>query len=145
MNVNKVIIAGNLTRDPEIRTTPTGQSVASLSIATNRIWNDKNGQRQKKTEFHNVVVWGKLVEICQKYLNKGRLVYIEGRLQTRTWQDQAGNKKSRTEIVAERMQMGPRIKTEEPILEEPIPDEASAEETPPSFSDEEINVEEIPF
>jgi single-strand DNA-binding protein len=143
MNVNKAIIAGNLTRDPEVRTTPSGQLVASFGVATNRIWVDKNGEKQKQTEFHNVVVWGKLAEVCQKYLTKGRLVYIEGRLQTRTWQDQAGNKKSRTEIVAEKIQMGPRVKTEEVISEE-IPEEPGPEvETPPP--EEEINAEEIPF
>lgn len=147
MNVNKAIIAGNLTRDPEARTTTSGQLVASFGVATNRIWNDRSGQRQKQAEFHNVVVWGKLAEICQKYLSKGRLVYIEGRLQTRTWQDQAGNKKNRTEIIAERMQMGPRTAgtaVSEPTPEEAPPAEETEAETPPQ-TEEEINVEEIPF
>lgn len=146
MNVNKAIIAGNLTRDPEIRTTPSGQLVASFGVATNRIWTDKNGERQKQTEFHNVVVWGRLAEICQKYLSKGQLVYIEGRLQTRTWQDQVGNKKNRTEIIAEKMQLGPRPRIETTIAEE-TPEEAV--ETEPETSSEglpeEINAEEIPF
>ncbi len=146
MNVNKAIIAGNLTRDPETRTTPSGQIVVSFSVATNRIWTDKNGQRQKQTEFHNVVAWGKLAEICQKYLSKGRLVYVEGRLQTRTWEDQAGNKRNRTEIVAEKMQMGPRPGLAAPAEEEKIPEETETEiAASPSESEEEINVEEIPF
>ncbi len=146
MNVNKAIIAGNLTRDPETKTTPSGQIVVSFSVATNRIWTDKNGQRQKQTEFHNVVAWGKLAEICQKYLSKGRLVYIEGRLQTRTWEDQAGNKRNRTEIVAEKMQMGPRPGLTAPVEKEKIPEEAETEIAASlSEPEEEINVEEIPF
>ena len=93
MNYNKAVIVGNLTRDPETRTIPSGQPVASFAIATNRIWNDKEGNRQEATEFHNVVAFGKLADICSRYLNKGRLVLIEGRIQTRSWQDQDGKKK----------------------------------------------------
>mgnify|MGYP005846118103 CR=1 FL=1 len=108
MNFNKAIVAGNLTRDPETRTLPSGQSVVNFSIATNRTWTDQSGSRQEAAEFHNIVAFGKLAEICSSYLSKGRLVLIEGRIQTRSWQDQGGNKKNRTEIVAENMQMGPR-------------------------------------
>ncbi len=108
MNFNKAVIAGNLTRDPEVRNLPSGQSVASFGIATNRVWTDQSGNRQEAAEFHNVVAFGKLADICSRYLSKGRLVLIEGRIQTRSWQDQDGNKRYRTEIVADNMQMGPR-------------------------------------
>lgn len=108
MNFNKAIVLGNLTRDPEVRTLPSGQPVASFAIATNRIYLDKNGAKQQATEFHNIVTFGKLADICSRYLTKGSLALIEGRIQTRTWLDQSGVKKYRTEIVAEAMQMGPR-------------------------------------
>lgn len=110
MNLNKVFIIGNLTRDVELRTTPSGQSVASFGVATNRFWNDQAGQRQQETEFHNVVVWGRQAEIANQYLAKGRMVMVEGRLRTRSWDDQqSGQKKYRTEVVAERIQFGPRF------------------------------------
>ena len=110
MNLNKVLLIGNLTRDPELRTIPSGQSVATLGIATNRVWtNRETNQKQEQVEFHNVVCWGRLAELASQYLAKGRTVFIEGRLQTRSWQDQkTGEKRYRTEIVAEQMQFGPR-------------------------------------
>src|SRR3990167_7589680 len=108
MNYNKAIILGNVTADPEMRTTQSGQQVCTIGVATNRIWTDASKQRQKATEFHSVVLWGRLAEIASQYLQKGALVLIEGRIQTRSWQDQAGVKKYRTEIVAESMQLGPR-------------------------------------
>jgi single-strand DNA-binding protein len=108
MNLNKVFLIGNLTRDPEARTTTSGHSVANFGVATNRIFTDAAGQRQKQAEFHHVVAFGKLAEICNQYLNKGKLVMIEGRLNTRSWEGQDGVKRFRTEIIAERMQMGPR-------------------------------------
>ncbi len=108
MNLNKAIIVGRLTQDPENRNTASGTSISSFGIATNRIWTDQSGNKQENTEFHNIVVFGKLAEICSNYLNKGRLVLIEGRLQTRNWEDQNGNRRYRTEIIAENMQMGPR-------------------------------------
>jgi len=108
MNFNKIVVVGNLTRDPEARSTTAGQPVASFGIATNRVWTNQEGEKQQSTEFHNVVAFGKLADICSRYLNKGRLVLIEGRIQTRSWQDQGGNKKYWTEIIAENMQMGPR-------------------------------------
>ena len=113
MNLNKAFILGNLTRDPELRQTPTGKSVASFGVATNRIWSDPSGNKQTQAEFHNVVVWGRLAEIASEYLAKGRLVFIEGRITTRSWQDQQGQKKYRTEIIAENMQLGPRLQTPE--------------------------------
>lgn len=145
MNLNKVFIIGNLTRDPESRTTPSGQTVANFGVATNRIYNDAQGQKQKQTEFHNVVTWGKLAEIAKQYLAKGKSVMVEGRLQTRSWQGQDGIKKFRTEIVAERLQLGPKMAAAQSTVkqasqEEDIP--IIEAEAPPA---EEIKVEEIPF
>ena len=109
MNLNKVILIGNLTRDPEMRTTPSGQSVCNFSLATNRMWTDQAGQKQQATEFHNIIAWRRLAEICGQYLKKGSLVMVEGRLQTRSWQAQDGTNRYRTEIIAENIQMGPRV------------------------------------
>ncbi len=98
--VNKVILVGYLGADPDMRYTPSGQGVCELRLATSESWNDKNGQRQERTEWHRVVVWGKRAEVCSKYLSKGRQVYVEGRIQTRTYDDKEGNKKYMTEIIA---------------------------------------------
>ena len=108
--VNKVILIGNLGRDPEVRYTPDGTAVASFSIATSEEWKDKNsGEKREKTEWHRIVAWRRLGEICGEYLSKGRQVYIEGRLQTREWEDKDGIKRYTTEIVADKMQMlGPK-------------------------------------
>jgi single-strand DNA-binding protein len=102
--VNKAILVGNLGSDPEMRYTPSGQGVCEFRVATNESWNDKNGQRQERTEWHRIVVWGKRAEICSKYLSKGRSVYVEGRIQTRTYDDKEGNKRYITEIVAQDVQ-----------------------------------------
>ena len=102
-SLNKAMIIGNLTRDPEIRNTPSGQTVTSFSVATNFVWNDQSGQQQSRTEFHNVIAWRKLGEICGDYLSKGMKVYIEGRLQTSEWTGQDGAKRQRTEIIADNM------------------------------------------
>src|SRR5215831_3001582 len=103
--VNKVILVGNLGANPEMRFTQGGQAVANLRIATTERWTDKNGQRQEATEWHRVVVWGKQAEIVGQYLTKGRQVYVEGRIRTRQWQDQQGQKRYTTEIVAQNVQM----------------------------------------
>lgn len=104
--VNKVILIGNLGRDPEVRSTTSGQAVASFTLATNRRWNDRDGNRQEQTEWHNIVCWGKQAEIAGRYLRKGKQIYVEGRLQTRSWDDrQTGEKRYRTEIVCENFQM----------------------------------------
>lgn len=95
------MIIGRLGQDPEVRTTPTGASVANFSVATNEVWNDKSGQKQERTEWHRVVVWGKQAELCQQYLKKGRQVYLEGRIQTRQWQDKDGQTRYTTEIQAQ--------------------------------------------
>jgi single-strand DNA-binding protein len=147
MNLNKAMVIGNLTRDPELRNTPSGQTVASFSVATNLVWTDQSGQQQKKTEFHNIIAWRKLADICAKYLHKGSKVFIEGRLQTTDWTGQDGVKRYRTEIVTENMimldakgatPMGggmPSSNSSEATIE--IPEE--------SIDDEEIRVENIPF
>lgn len=104
-SVNKVILVGNLGRDPEMRYMPSGDALASFSIATTDSWKDKNGQKQERTEWHRISMFGKLAEIAGEYLKKGSSVYIEGRLQTRKWQDKEGNERQTTEVVADRMQM----------------------------------------
>lgn len=102
-DLNKVMLIGNLTRDPELKTTPNGQQVANFGVATNRQWKNQSGETQEQVEFHNIVVWGKLAEICGQYLAKGRRAYFEGRLQTQQWEAQDGTKRSRTEVVADDM------------------------------------------
>ena len=108
MNLNKVFIIGNLTRDPELRALPSGAPVTSFGVATNRVWKDQQGQKQEDVQFHNIVVFGRQAETVKQYLTKGSLVLIEGRIQTRNWDAPDGTKKNRTEIVAERVQFGPR-------------------------------------
>jgi len=105
MYLNKVFIAGNLTRDPELKALPSGANVSSFGVATNRTWKDQNGEKKEATEFHNIVVFGRQAETCAQYLKKGQQVLVEGRLQTRSW-DKDGAKQYRTEIVAERVQFG---------------------------------------
>ncbi len=102
--VNKVILIGRLGADPEVRYTSNGGAVANFNMATNESWTDKSGQKQEKTEWHKIVVWGKIAEICGQYLSKGRQAYVEGRLQTREWQDKEGNKRYTTEVVAQTVQ-----------------------------------------
>lgn len=155
MNLNKIIIAGNLTRDPELRQTPSGQSVCTIGVATNRVWTNPSGQKQEAVEFHNVVLWGRLAEITNQYLKKGRLVLVEGRLQTRSWDDkQTGQKKYRTEIVAENIQFGPQgggnfggggtpTSPREPSALEQPPAEIPTVQYP--ADEEEIRAEDIPF
>ncbi len=104
MSVNKAIVIGRLGNDPEVKELPSGQKVANFSIATSENWNDKTGQKQERTEWHRIVVWGKTAEICAQYLSKGRQVYLEGRLQTRSWEDNQGQKRYTTEIVANTVQ-----------------------------------------
>lgn len=104
MSVNKVILVGRLGQNPETRFTPGGSAVSNFSVATSESWMDKSGQKQERTEWHRIVVWGKLAELCQQYLTKGRQVYIEGKLQTRQWQDQSGQTKYTTEVQAQTVQ-----------------------------------------
>ncbi len=108
MYLNKALVIGNLTRDPESRSLPSGINVTSFSVATNRVWSDKNGAKQENTDYHNIVVFGKQAENVAKYLKKGSSVLVEGRMQTRSWDAPDGTKKYRTEIIADRVQFGPR-------------------------------------
>ncbi len=148
MNLNKVFIIGNLTRDVTLRTTPSGQPVADFGVATNRVWIDSNGQKQQETEFHNVVVWGRMAELCSQYLSKGRLVFIEGRIRTRSWQDSNNQKRTRTEIIAENIQFGPRLtpstELKMPAEEAPIEETSEAiEELPVLEEGEDIKEEDL--
>ncbi|QQG45333.1 MAG: single-stranded DNA-binding protein [Candidatus Sungiibacteriota bacterium] len=147
MNLNKAFILGNLTRDPELRQTPSGQAVCSFGVATNRFYTDSTGQKQKQAEFHNVVAWGRQAEIVNQYLRKGSSVLVEGRLQTRNWQDQQGSKHWRTEIIAERIQLGPKNQGG-PAPSTPEGQKQSEDTTPiielPEEG-EEIDVKDIPF
>jgi len=147
MNLNKAMIIGNLTRDPEVRTTPSGQNVASFSVATSLTWTDNSGQQQKKTEFHNIVAWRKLAEICGQYLKKGSKVYIEGRLQTTDWTGTDGVKKYRTEIVAENMIMLDRVGGNDNFSNAATTPRKQEADLPTINADEEeeIRVENIPF
>jgi single-strand DNA-binding protein len=152
MNLNRAMIIGNLTRDPEIRTTTSGQHVANFAVATSSVWTDAAGQRQEKTEFHNIVAWGRLAEICGQYLAKGRKVYVEGRLQTRDWETQDGQKRQRTEIICENMIMLDRAPQSGAVPTGPqnsvpsyAPVEASAPMVDKAMGEQEIKVEDIPF
>jgi len=149
MNLNKALLIGRLTRNPETKSLPSGQPVTSFGMATDRFYYDKSGGRQQKTEFHNIVIFGKLAEVASQYLLKGSLVYIEGRIQTRTWKDQTGNQRYRTEIVAERMQLGPKSAKREGGGIEQKPQESQeapqVEEIPIIEENQEIDVKDIPF
>jgi single-strand DNA-binding protein len=136
MNLNRAQVIGNATRDAEVRTTPAGQQVASFAVATNFSYTDKAGQKVEKAEFHNVVAWGKLAEICGQYVTKGRKVYVEGRLQTREWEGQDGAKRQRTEIVCEQMILLDRGNAS---------GAAPADRPAEPQGDDEIKVEDIPF
>ncbi len=148
MYFNRAIIIGNLTRDPELRSLPSGIQVASFSVATNRVWKDKNGAKQESTDYHNVVVFGRQAETTAQYLKKGASVMVEGRMQTRSWDGADGQKKYRTEIVADRVQFGPRSAGGAPSAA-PKADESVA--TPPpaddaiDYPEENINIDDIPF
>jgi len=173
-DLNRATIMGNLTRDPELRQTSTGRPVCSFGIATNRRWNDQAGERQEQVEFHDVVAWGKLAEICEKILYKGRKAYVEGRLQTRSWEGQDGVKRNKTEIVADNViavgaprEGGPSSEFDQtpakedfdqrPAEEKPKTGKAenpakkseakkSAPKNPPAGKDEEeIDLDDIPF
>jgi len=157
MDLNKVMIIGRLTANPEARTTPQGVTVANFSVATNRVWKDDQGNQQDRTEYHNIVAWRRLAEICAQYLSKGRQVYIEGHLQTRSWEGNDGKKNYRTEVVADNMIMlgsrpeGNYQPAAAPIAETTSPTPSSSDNQPSestpveNLSDEEIKIEDIPF
>lgn len=146
------MVIGNLTRDPELRTTATGQNVCNFSVATSSQWTDASGQRQERAEYHNIVAWGKLAEICNQYLGKGRKVYVEGRLQTREWEGQDGSKRNRTEIVAENMIMLDRAPGGSPPASRPMGEPTVTPVADPvqpkvehGSGEDEIRLEDIPF
>lgn len=145
MYLNKVFILGNLTRDPEMKSLPSGIAVTNFSVATNRVWKDKEGKKQESAEFHNVVVFNRQAEIVAQYLKKGSSVLVEGRIQTRSWDGDDGQKRYRTEIIADRVQFGPRSGGATTVA-------AQAEENKPKenldtieYPEEDVNPEDIPF
>ena len=174
MNLNKAFILGNVTREPEVRALPSGQQVTSFGIATNRFYTSSAGEKKQEAEFHNIVCFGKLADISSRYLNKGSLVLIEGRIKTRNWVNAQGVKQYKTEIIADSLQLGPRnagtgapsaasyekssltannsqSAEEIPVIEEnytPPANESSEDEKPVSFNpnaSDEIDVKDIPF
>lgn len=146
MYLNKAMIFGNLTRDPELKSLPSGMQVCSFGLATNRVYNDRDGKRQEQTEYHNITVFGKQAENTAKYLTKGSSAYVEGRLQTRSWEAD-GVKHYRTEIVADRVQFGPRSGGGAPQQDGGGSSAPADEKKPavPDYPEEEINPEDIPF
>ena len=160
MNVNKVIIIGRLTRDPELRTTSSGQTVANLSVATSRQWKDQSGQKQEKTDFHSVVAWGRQGEVIGQYFIKGHEIYVEGRLETRSWDDkETGKKMYRTEIILEKFEFGAKPgggqggysggqqQSRPAARPAAAPHEKKEEEIPTINLDDEqeIRIEDVPF
>lgn len=154
MYLNKVFIIGNLTRDPELRAIPSGIKVCSFSVATNRVWKDKNGARQEAADYHNIVVFGRQAETVAQYMRKGSQVMVEGRMQTRSWDDQATNtKKYRTEVVADRVQFGSNTggarsggnSTDQSAPKVKNSEEKEDELDTIEYPEEQINVEDIPF
>ncbi|HAS84654.1 MAG TPA: single-stranded DNA-binding protein [Candidatus Yonathbacteria bacterium] len=152
MYINKAMVYGNLTRDPEMRALPSGQQVASFSLATNRVWKDKSGAKQESVDYHNIVLFAKLAELAAQYLKKGSSVFIEGRMQTRSWDDPtSGGKKYRTEIVADTMQFGPRASgtgtggsyTPASSAKSSVPAHEPLETI--EYPQEDINPDDIPF
>ncbi|MBI1974592.1 MAG: single-stranded DNA-binding protein [Candidatus Zambryskibacteria bacterium] len=150
MYLNKAILVGNLTRDPELRSLPSGVQIATLGVATNRVWKDKNGAKQESTDFHNIVVFGRQAETVSQYLRKGSSVMVEGRMQTRSWDGSDGTKKYRTEVVADRVQFGPRRDSSGAGVASPMAQTSKNNDEPLSsdtidYPEESVNVEDIPF
>ena len=149
MNLNKVIIAGRTTKKPEVRSTPQGQSVSSFSIATSRTWTGKDGKKQEQTEFINIVFWGKQAEVIAQYVEKGQVLLIEGRLQTRKWQDKTGQVRYATEVIGENFQFGERAKNsggyEKSQRSAKRDDAPDIEDITEGEEDVEIRAEDIPF
>jgi len=155
MYLNRAIVIGNLTRDPELKSLPSGIQVCSFSVATNRVWKDKNGVRQESADYHNIVVFGRQAETASQYLRKGSGVLVEGRMQTRSWDSPDGKKNYRTEIVADRVQFGNRPQggatsaSTAPAVSGQAGGKDDAQEVPPmetiEYPAEEINLDDIPF
>lgn len=149
MNLNKIQIIGNVTKDPEIKALPSGIKVCSFSVATNRTWKDKNGAKSEEVEFHNVVAFGKQAELIESYVKKGSQLYVEGRLKTRTWETD-GKKNYRTEIIMENMQFGARANNNSNPVERKVEqkDENNSEiqdDGMPQYPEDDINPDDIPF
>lgn len=152
MYLNKALIMGNLTRDPELKSLPTGTKVVSISLATNRTWKDAQGQKKESVEYHNVVAFARQAEVIAQYCKKGSSLYVEGRMQTRSWDAQDGTKKYRTEVVLENFQFGPKTGAigAAPSASRTNDAEAPQKDAPADldtieYPDEEINLEDIPF
>lgn len=156
MYLNKALIIGNLTRDPELKALPSGIKVCSFSVATNRVWKDKNGVKQENADYHNIVVFGRQAETAGQYLKKGQTVMVEGRMQTRSWDAADGQKKYRTEIVADRVQFGPKggsggggtyggDKAPAGAASSPAPEKDAPPMDTIDYPEEEINPDDIPF
>jgi single-strand DNA-binding protein len=155
MNLNKVFLIGRLTRDPETKALPSGQTVTNFGLATSRYFTDKSGEKRQETEFHNIVLFGRVAEIASQYLRKGSLAFLEGRIRTRSWEDSAGNKRYRTEIIVQRMQLGPKsagtVMPPETLerKKDTAKSKSSTEEKEEipiiDEGEEEINVKDIPF
>ncbi|HEC30582.1 MAG TPA: single-stranded DNA-binding protein [Candidatus Yonathbacteria bacterium] len=148
MYLNKALIIGNLTRDPELKSIPSGTQVATFSVATNRVWKDKDGAKKEDTDYHNIVVFGRQGETSAQYLKKGSSVLIEGRIQTRSWEGQDGVKKYRTEIIADRVQFGPRRDGDFGGSSTPKADSGKGKKEELDtieYPDEDINADDIPF
>lgn len=148
MYLNRAILIGNLTRDPELKSLPSGIQVATIGLATNRVWKDKSGAKQEDTQYHNVVVFGRQAETAAQFLRKGSSVLVEGRMQTRSWESPDGKKNYRTEIVADRLQFGPRPGGGAAAAAAPAP-KTDDQPAPPidaiEYPEENINVDDIPF
>lgn len=149
MYLNKAMVIGNLTRDPEVKALPSGAKVCSFSVATNRVWKDKNGAKQESVDYHNIVVFGRQAETTGQYLKKGSSVLVEGRMQTRSWDGQDGQKKYRTEIVADRVQFGPRSGAATGGKDMSADESGASKDNIPAdtidYPEEEINPDDIPF
>lgn len=147
MNLNKVFIIGRLTADPQVRTTPSGLEVATFGVATNRNWTDKSGEKKEATEFHNLVVWGKQASIVNQFLTKGSTIFVEGRLQTRSWEGKDGQSRRTTEIIAERIQLGPKPTGAGVPREKSFTPDVPAKEDMPviDIEGDDIKPEDLPF
>ncbi len=151
MNLNKIFLIGRLTRNPELKTLPSGNPVVNFGLATDIFFTDKSGQKQQQVEFHNIVLFGRLAEIASQYLTKGSLAFLEGRIKTRSWEDASGNKRYRTEVIGQRLQLGPRnapkiIPAQEQQKENQPAKEIKEEDIPIiEEGEEEIDVSQIPF
>ncbi len=158
MSINKVIIVGRLGKDPELKYTPSGAAVCNFTVATSESWADKSGQKQEKTEWHRIVVWGKLGELCNQYLSKGRQVFVEGKIQTRSWEDQSGQKKYLTEVNGTNVQfLGEarqgQARQQQPQQERPAPQENAGSQGNDNVFNQDFNVstdanythDDIPF